>query len=419
MQGVFIEKPYEFVPRLKSSWQQNLLLKTFLLERILRKNEGVEDYECRHLDRLQQSLSAGHGILLAPNHPRTADPMAIYFAARELRQPFYTMASWHLFNHGWLKRRIIRYMGAFSLNREGMDRQAIDEAIEILRTADRPLVMFSEGTTSRTNDQLMAFMEGPAFIARTAAKRRLKEDGGKVVVHPVALKYLYQGDIEQTAHEVLTSIEERLTWSPQDHLPLIDRLVKAGDMMLTLKELEFDARAAADMSLRERQSRMVDHLLCPLEEEWLGKTHPGEGVALRVKNLRVQIFPELSRQSLDLAERKRRWQHIRTSYIAQQIDQYPDQYVAEFPSVDRILETLEKFEEDLTNKARIHGKLKVVIEFGEAIEVSTQRQRGLDEDPLITEVRHSINAMLNRLQSESKMYPVPAARQGTTAAPVA
>ena len=183
MQHVFVEKPYEFVPRLKSSWQQRLLLRTRLLERILRKREGVEDHECRGLDKLRSSLDAGHGILLAPNHPRTADPMAIYFAARKLNQPFYTMASWHLFNHGWLKRRVIRYMGAFSINREGLDRQAIDEAIEILRAAERPLVIFAEGTTSRTNDQLMAFMRGLRSLLgpqRSGGKKKTVEKSSSI-----------------------------------------------------------------------------------------------------------------------------------------------------------------------------------------------------------------------------------------------
>jgi hypothetical protein len=36
-------------------------------------------------------------------------------------------------------------MGAFSIKREGVDRQAIDTAIDVLVRADRPLVMFPRG----------------------------------------------------------------------------------------------------------------------------------------------------------------------------------------------------------------------------------------------------------------------------------
>ncbi len=404
MQHVLIEKPYQFVPRVRSNWQQKLLLKTPLLERTLRKQEGVVAHECRNVDRLQKSLDAGHGILLTPNHPRTADPMAMYHVSRAVGQNFYTMASWHLFNHSWLKRKVLGWMGAFSINREGMDRQAIDEAIEILQTAERPLVIFPEGTTSRTNDQLMTFMEGPAFIARTAAKRRAKKDDGIVVTHPVAIKYYFDGDIEKAAADVLNDIEHRLTWKPQKELPLIDRLIKIGNALLTLKELEYGIEPNFGDPLKKRQDNLVNFLLVPLEEEWLGGAKKDDGIAVRIKNLRVQIFPEMSRAEIEPVERERRWKQLADTYLAQQIACYPDRYVVESPSVDRILETCEKFEEDMTDKARLHGNLKVVINIGEPIEVSTKRERGVSEDPLMSQIRADINAMLLEMQAESKMY---------------
>ena len=173
--------------------------------------------------------------------------------------------------------------------------------------------------------------------------------------------------------------------------------------MLTLKELEHGVKNSPEVPLRERQTRMVNHLLDPLEEEWLGAKAEG-GIQTRVKNLRMKIFPEMSRNEVDHAERSRRWKHLEKTYLAQQIDCYPEQYVTEFRSVDRILETIEKFEEDLFDKCRIHGNLKVVLDVGEAIEVSTKRDRKAESDPLITEIRASINTMLTELQKESRMY---------------
>ncbi|MCP4817347.1 MAG: 1-acyl-sn-glycerol-3-phosphate acyltransferase, partial [Planctomycetaceae bacterium] len=218
--------------------------------------------------------------------------MVICYLARETPCNFYAMASWHLFNQGWFSKFIIRMMGAFSVNREGLDRHAIDESIGILQTAQRPLLLFPEGTTSRTNDQLMALMEGPAFIARTAAKRRAKQDGGKVVVHPVAIRYLYQGDIQQACNGVLSDIERKLTWRPEPDMPLIERIVRVGNALLSLKELQYGAQVSNQLSLRERQTHIVNHLLDPLEKEWLGSTQQG-GVAKRIKGLRMKIFPDM------------------------------------------------------------------------------------------------------------------------------
>ncbi len=403
MQNVLIEKPYQFIPAIDRYWPQRLVVELGYHKKVLRKRDGVIDHECRHVDRLRASLAAGHGILLTPNHPRTADPIAMYHVAKEANCSLYTMASWHLFNHGWFTRFMVRIMGGFSVNREGLDRQAVDYAIKVLVEAKRPLLIFPEGATSRINDQLMGLMEGPAFIARNAAKRRAKRDGGKVVVHPIGIKYLFLGDIEQACDPVLTEIERRLTWRVMPDQPLIDRIVKIGDALLTLKEIEFHVNKDPGMSLRQRQSRLVNHLLHPLEQEWLGGPATG-GIATRIKNVRMKIFPEMSRAEVDEMERKRRWQQLEETYLAQQIDCYPEQYITSWPSVDRILETVEKFEEDLSDECRVHGNQKVILEVGEAIEVSTERDRSAKTDPLMIEIQNSLEAIMSRLQRESRMY---------------
>lgn len=403
MQNVLIEKPYAFVPPITTHFPQRFLTRIGKFVPLLRKREGVIAHECRHLDRLRESIAAGHGIMLTPNHPRTADPIAMYHIARETPCSLYAMASWHLFNEGWFNKFMVRLMGGFSVNREGLDKTAVDYAIKILQTAERPLLIFAEGATSRTNDKLMALMDGPAFIARTAAKRRAKENQGLVVTHPIGIKYFYLGDIETACDPVLTAIEHQLTWRPDSTVPLIDRIVKIGNALLTLKELQHHIEGQPGMTLRQRQSNMVDHLLHPLENEWLGKTS-NLGIATRIKNLRMKIFPEMSRAELDSAERDRRWRQLEDTYLAQQIDCYPDKYLTEFRSVDRILETVEKFEEDLNDKCRLHGKLKVVLEIGEAIVVSPERDRSATTDPLMTEIRGRLEEMLSRLQMESKLY---------------
>ncbi len=405
MQNIFIEKPYQFVPPIKAGWPQKLLAKLGLHRRTLRRREGVTECEIRHADRLSQSLAAGHGVMLTPNHPRLADPIAVYHLLGQVDCAFHTMASWHLFNQRPVARFMLRLMGAFSVNREGMDRTAIDFAINILKTANRPLLIFPEGTTSRTNDRLMAFMDGPAFIARSAAKRRAKEGlgSGKVVTHPIAIKYVFQGDVDAVADNVLSEIEKRLSWSPQTTLPLIDRVIKVGDALLSIKELEYKCPVPDGATLRQRQNAMVNHLMNPLEEEWLGGPQQG-GIQMRVKNLRVKIFPDMITDALSVVERKRRWEQLERTYLAQQVDCYPEQYVTEHPTVDRILETVEKFEEDFLGTYPRHGKLKAIINVGEAIEVQTRRDKSGQGEPLMDQIRESIERMLQQMTSESRMY---------------
>ena len=60
-----------------------------------------------------------------------------------------------------------------------MDKQAVQTSIEILETAERPLVIFPEGHITRTNDRLTPMLEGTALIARQAAKKREGKQEGR------------------------------------------------------------------------------------------------------------------------------------------------------------------------------------------------------------------------------------------------
>ncbi len=75
--------------------------------------------------------------------------------------------------------------------------------------------------------------------------------------------------------------------------------------------------------------------------------------------------------------------------------------------VDRLLETIERFEEDLTDQVRVHGHLKAVIEVGPPIPVSPERDRRAAVDPLMVEIERQLQGMLDRLASESRLYHAP------------
>ena len=329
------------------------------------------------------------------------------FLARQVDTYLYSMASWHLFHESRLMAWALPRMGAFSVNREGIDRQAINTAIDILETAERPLVLFPEGAASRNNDRLHALLD-ISFLARGAAKKRAKRvPGGRVVIHPVALKYLFGGDVERQAERVLTQIEERLSWRPQRDLPLLDRVAKVGRALLSLKEIEHFGQAQSG-PLAARLAGLIDRLLGPLEEEWLGAPRSGP-VVPRIKALRIKMLPDMIEGRVDERERQRRWDQLADMYLAQQVSYYPHDYLDEYPSVDRLLELIERFEEDLTDRATVHGSLTVVIEVGEAIPVGPERDRTADVDPLMRQVEESLQGMLDRLARESPEYrPRPA-----------
>jgi len=402
MHNVIIEKPYEFIPPHRGKVWPAIL--KHHIPRHLRKNYGLSEIECRDVRRLTDSIAAGHGIVLAPNHCRPSDPVIMGMLSRAARVPFYTMASWHVFMQSPFQCWISRRLGAFSVYREGMDRQAMNEATRILETAERPLVMFPEGVITRTNDLLAPLMDGVGFIARTAAKRRAKQSPpGKIVVHPIAIKYFFKGDLEQSASRVIESIEQRLSWQPQRHLSLIERIGKVGDALLALKEIEY--MGVPQLGDRyERLDRLIDHLLAPIEQEWFQEASSGESVVARVKKLRAAILPDMVTNEVNEQERARRWKQLADMYLAQQLWFYPRKYLSSHPTPERFIEIVEKFEEDLTDDAQLHLPMTAVMQVGSAIEVEPRRERGSDGDPVMQQVATSLHNMLKELAGSSRPF---------------
>ncbi len=403
MQDIIVHRPYTFIPPHEGDWWPWFIQKFDLISIWLRRSEGVTAHEVRGAERLRASVEAGHGVMLCPNHCRYADPVAMGYLARQVPVHLFAMASWHLFNQGRFNAFAIQKMGAFSVYREGVDKKAINTAIEILEYAKRPLIVFPEGSVGRTNDRLHALLDGVAFIARTAAKRRAKlASPNKVVIHPVGIKYCFQGDLQEAVSPVLAMIEERLSWRAQTGAPLLERVFKVGHALLCLKELQYFGRPQPG-TMAERLVNLINRLLQPIEQEWLGAPQEG-AVVPRVKNLRMKILPEMVRGELDPREFQRRWLQLSDMYLAQQVRCYPPDYLTSRTTVDRILETVERFEEDLTGKVRVHGALKVIIQVGEAMEVSPERDRRAPVDPLMPELAARMQAMLDDLAKESRPY---------------
>lgn len=391
MQNIVIAKPYRFVPPRNGRLWWHLFRP--ILPRYLRRAAGIARVELRHADRLRSSLQAGHGVMLAPNHCRPCDPMVLGELSYAVGCPLYIIASWHLFMQNRVQTFLLPRLGVFSIYREGSDRESLKTAMQLTAAAQRPLVIFPEGMISRHNDRLNHLMEGTALMARGAAKQRAAATPpGRVVVHPVAIRYFFDGEIATAAPPVLRDIERRLAWQPQDHLDVKERIARIGGALLALKEIEYLGAAQAG-PMAERIERLIDRLLGPLETEWIKGRREKELIG-RVKLLRMAIVPDMAGGGLDEAELQRRWRHLADIYLAQQLFCYPPDYLAANPTPERLLETIERFEEDLTDTTRVHAPLRALVEVGEAIEVTPERTRGADGDPLMPAIREQLEAML-------------------------
>jgi hypothetical protein len=303
------------------------------------------------------------------------------------------MASAHLFMQSRIQAFLLRRSGAFSIYREGLDRQALAAGADILTQSRRPLVVFPEGVISRHNDRLNSMMEGTAFIARQAAKKRSEaHTEARVVVHPVAVRYHFHGDVEQALQPALDDIEQHLSWRPKRELELIERIVLVGESLLCLKELEYLGQSQSG-PIFERVERLIDHLLVPLEREWLRGRRESTTVG-RVKQLRIAILPDLVQKAVAPEERERRWKHLADMYLAQQLSCYPPDYVRSHPTKERLLETVERFEEDLHDHCRVYRPMTATVKIGTAITVNPVRERESANDPVMSQLNQQLHELL-------------------------
>ncbi len=389
MNPVVSDKPYVPVPPYHGTlWPRAL---NWYFPRYLRRRYGTTRVEVAGADKLRASIAAGHGVLITPNHCRDEDPFILSALARQVSQPVFVVASAHLFMGSKLQAFLLRRAGAFSIYREGMDKQAVQTSIEILETAERPLVIFPEGHISRTNDRLTPMLEGTALIARQAAKKRAK-DGKKVVVHPVAVRYSFPFDVDAAAAKMLDQIEARLTWRPSRELPIHARIGKVGAGLLALKELQYLGHTQ-EGTISQRITKLIDAVLSPMEKEWTNGNGDGHVVA-RVKRLRSAILPDMIKGDLDESEKARRWRLLEDATLAQQLYHYPPDYVTDHAPKARIIETIERFEEDLTDAVTVHGPVEARITVGDAIEVSTGREARGEADPLMSAIDGQLRTML-------------------------
>ena len=202
----------------------------------------------------------------------------------------------------------------------------------------------------------------------------------------------------------MSQLDERLLLRPQEDSPLVERIYRFAEALLSLKEIEYFGEVQSGQ-LIDRQHNLIERLLSPLEDEWLGRSSQRDsGIIARIKTLRMKILPGLTNGDVSHRGRDKCWRQLEETYLAQQVYCYPENYLDGDTTENRVLETVERFEEDIYDKARVHGNLQAVIDIDEAIEVPTKRERGLEKDPLMEQIRSRLEVKLQEMTSLSRPF---------------
>lgn len=360
---------------------------------IIRSGPRIADVEVRGAEHVRGALDAGHGVLITPNHSVHGDPMVVYEAAGEFGSPLYFMAGWQVLGLvNPITRAFLRLHGCFSVDRDGTDRQALQQAVDVLQNRSEPLVVFPEGEVYHCNERVTPFREGPAAMAVMAARKADRD----VVIVPCGLRYYYVEDPLPELLKLMDDVEAALFWRPTRERPFAERLYRVADGMLGLKELEF-LGAARQGPVPERIGFLADGVLKRVEEKY-GILSEGKTIPERIKLGRQRAISAISDADEQSAEYRACADDLDDCYLCAQLFSYPGDYVAERPSIDRLAETLDKFEEDVLKcySATVRGERQSTISFGEPIEVEYTRDRSASAE-LTSRLEERVQQLLDEI----------------------
>lgn len=332
----------------------------------------VSDVRLERHDMAFADIQPGDGVLVAPNHSHDSDPHVMLEVSHRLRRGFYFMAAWQIFRPHWgLDGFLLQRLGAFSVDREGCDRRAVQQATTLLTTG-QSLLVFPEGEVYRLNDRLTPLLDGVAFMALSAQRELTKAGlGRRVWIVPAAIRYRYVDDIRPRLEQAVERLENRFALQPRHGAALHDRILRYGELLLTVKEKEKLGRSReAEGDMPARIAHLLEELLARHEQAYLQKSPSGATVALRVKALRRRLFEIWTDEAADADTRRKAREALDDVQLALQAYSYPGNYIAENPSIERIAETVEKLEEDLDGHAMPHGMRSARVVFGQPIDLS-------------------------------------------------
>ena len=361
------ELPYQFYPpRLHPIWGR---LGRIHINRQLRRALLVESIEMTGLEGLTPLLARGDGVLITPNHSDNADAGVMFELGHRVRRPFYFMAAYQLFTG--LNRIHLPRLGVFPVDREGSDLRAFKTGVEILSARKNPLVVFPEGEIYHTSDRLTPIREGAAALAVSAA-RKVAEAGRKVWIVPAAIKYRYLEcpEVLPALERLMSDLEARHTWWPRKGHDLVERIYFYADGLLALKELEYYGTTRHG-AIKERIAALRAFLLERIEDRRLGKRST-EDEPVRVKELRRACLDALAVPGVSDDEAAALRRDLNDLFVVVQLYSYPGDYVKECPTLERVAETLMKFEEDIfasSDMVSPRGPRRARVRLGPAIDV--------------------------------------------------
>jgi 1-acyl-sn-glycerol-3-phosphate acyltransferase len=226
----FADIPYKYFPPKPNrlvAWLGEQGNKRFHLPGPIHLMESVQVENYQAL----KDINRQHGarLLLLPNHSTHSDPQIMIEACRQVGLWSFFMAAYDVFERDSKVAWMMQRMGAFSVNRDGSDRQSLKDAIETVVDGRYALTVFPEGNVYLMNDRVTPFLDGPAYIAMKA-QQEMKESG-RIFAIPVSIKVTHVTDARHTVEQMLLDMAQKLGVEFDDEA-IVAKVHKVGIAMV-------------------------------------------------------------------------------------------------------------------------------------------------------------------------------------------
>ena len=353
----------------------------------------ISDIQVEGASIVQERLNNGEGVMIMPNHSSHADPYVIYSAADQVGTALHVMATWHVFDDkSWLARWILTKHGCFSVDREANDIGAFRLATSILQEKPEPLVIFPEGEIYHCNGRVTPFREGAAAIAVAAARKSKRP----ITCIPCAIRYNYVDDPTPSLLDTMSELETSIFWRPKTNEPLEKRIYEFAEVLLMVKELEY-LKTTQSGRLPDRIASLREHILAEVEQR-NEIASSSKSIPERVKAARKTIMEKELAGDSDTKQANQLNHDMEDLFLVVQSFSYPGDYVDDHPSIDRMAETIDKFEEDVLQKttADIKAERRVKVSVGEPVEVSSDRKVKSQTTTITATIERRVQEMLDQ-----------------------
>jgi len=418
-------QPYQTPPK----WWPSKLNPTFVrLVRMVRnrslRQQGITDIEVQGGEKIRDLMDSNHGVLISSNHSFHYDSYVMIEAGQRSGWHAHYLTAWQVFGMASaLNQWFMQQHGCFSINREGMDSKALKQSISVLTSGDSPLMIFPEGDIYHSNDLVMPFREGVGAIPLAAAKRAERS----VYVVPSAMKCFYTDDPTAELISMMDRLETHLGWKPASGMSLVERIYRFGTGFLALKEVEYLGHPV-DGDLPDRIRGLANAILEQVRSR-NSLTKRGNDVPDQIKNVRSFLIKEIEKlldeevqMSIQNGERKNAIaeleqyrRDLKDMFFVTQLSSYRGDYTAANPTIERIAETIDKFEEDAfgLQAPTPRGRRRAVVQFGEPIEVIRGSQSAAELSTLLESKTQELLNGINQNQPSASLVNLSRKRTGT------